>query len=242
MPGVAELLSFFDARGITSVCITNNGSMTPHQYEEKLRRLNIHIPAAQILTSAVVTAHILRSTYPPGTTIYAIGMEGLHDALFGDGYFHAQERTPHVVVLGPDFAITYDKLKYGCLAIRAGADFILTNPDVTLPTEEGLIPDAGALAAGLAAATGVAPRVIGKPEPAMFQTALALVHGEPSHAIVVGDRLETDILGAHRAGLRSVLVLTGVSQRADLSDSPIQPDMVVDDLPQLLMAFQQSYA
>jgi 4-nitrophenyl phosphatase len=238
LPGVPPLLNFFEQQGIRYACITNNGSLTPQQYEQKLAGLGIMIGASHILTSALVTSRYLRDNYPRGTPIYAIGMHGLHDALFGDGYFVEQAQQPQVVVLGPDFEVTYEKLKLGALAIRAGAQFVLTNPDYTLPTEAGLIPDAGALAAGLQSATDVAPLVIGKPEPPMFRVALDLLGGAPDTALVIGDRLETDIAGARNAGLSSALVLTGVSRRDDLEPSPHKPDAVYADLPALLAAWQ----
>jgi 4-nitrophenyl phosphatase len=136
--------------------------------------------------------------------------------------------------------VTYEKLKLGALAIRAGAQFVLTNPDYTLPTEAGLIPDAGALAAGLQSATDVAPLVIGKPEPPMFRVALDLLGGAPATALVIGDRLETDIAGARTTGLSSALVLTGVSRRDELEASPHKPDAVYADLPALLAAWRGS--
>ncbi len=240
LPGGADLLALLDAHRIPYACLTNNGSLTPQQYEQKLASLGVYIPAARLITSAEATRHYLHAHYPRGTTVYAIGMQGLHEALFADGYLVEQVQQPRVVVLGPDFATTYEKLKRGCLAIRAGADFILTNPDRTLPTEEGLIPDAGALSAGLQAATDVAPLVIGKPEPTMYQIALELLGGSPAQTLMIGDRLETDIAGAHNAGTRSVLLLTGVSRRDELADSPYQPDAVYDDLPQMIAAWRDA--
>lgn len=239
LPGVSDLLAFFDQRDITSICITNNGSLTPRQYQHKLAGMGIPMAVERVVTSALVTGHYLRETYPRGTSVYAIGMGGLHEAIFGDAYFVEQAQQPRVVVLGPDFAVTYEKLKLGCLAIRAGADFVLTNPDLTLPTEDGLVPDAGSLSAALQAATDTMPVVVGKPEPPMFHTALALVHGHAETALVIGDRLETDIAGARKAGLHSALVLTGVSRRDELVTTSHQPDAVYTDLPALLSAWRE---
>lgn len=239
LPGVAEMLAFFDAQGVAYGCITNNATMTPQQYEQKLAAMELGISADRVLTSALVTNHYLRANYPRGTTIYAIGMQGLLEPLFGDGYFVAEEQAPQLVVQGADFTITYEKLRRGCLAIRNGARYIATNPDRTFPTEEGLIPGAGAISAALIAATDVEPLVIGKPQPTMFQVAMELLGGTPTTTLVIGDRLDTDIAGARNAGLPSVLVLTGVSARADLAASPEQPDGVFADLPELLAAWQQ---
>ncbi len=240
LPGVRELLAFFDQQDIRYACITNNATMTPQQYEQKLAAMEIDIPAERVLTSALATGIYLRANYPRGTTIYAVGMQGLLDALFADGYFVAVEEEPQLVVQGADFAISYDKLRRACLAIRAGAGYIATNPDRTFPSEEGLIPGAGAISAALVAATDVAPLVIGKPEPTMFRVAMELLGGTPTTTLVVGDRLDTDIAGARNAGLPSALVLTGVSLRADLINSPDQPDWVFDGLTAMLQAWQHT--
>ncbi|NJP05814.1 MAG: HAD-IIA family hydrolase [Chloroflexaceae bacterium] len=240
LPGAEQLIAFCQKHGIAFACITNNGSLTPQQYEQKLAAIGLHIPVKVIFTSALVTGYYLRSTYPRGTSVYAIGMRGLHEAIFHDDALVAGERQAQVVVLGPDFEVTYEKLKIGCLAIRNGADFIVTNPDRTLPTEEGLIPDAGALAAALEAATDITPLVIGKPQPAMFRLAMEHLQGQPASTLVIGDRLETDIAGARNAGVQSLLVLTGVSQRSELASSPYQPDAVFDDLPAVLHAWHKA--
>lgn len=237
LPGVPEMIAFCDQHAIAYACITNNSTRTPRQYEQKLAEMDIHVPAARVLTSALVTGRYLRAGYPRGTTVYAIGMQGLHEALFDDGYFVPEERDPQLVVQGADFEVTYEKLKIGCLSIRAGARFIATNPDRTFPTEQGLVPGAGSIMAALQAATDVEPFVVGKPQPTMFRVALELLGSTPETTVVVGDRLDTDIAGAQNAGLRSILVLSGVSNREEVAASPYQPDAVFEGLPELLAAW-----
>lgn len=239
LPGARDMLAFCERAGIAYACITNNSTNTPQRYEQKLAEMGMSVPAARVLTSALVTGRYLRNHYPRGTTVYPIGMEGLHRALFDDDYFVLEEAEPQLVVQGADFDIGYEKLKRGCLAIRAGARFISTNPDKTFPSEEGLIPGAGALLAALQAASGAEPEVIGKPQPTMFRVALELLDSPPEQALVVGDRLDTDIAGAQNAGLRSLLILTGVTRREELEQSAIQPDAVFDGLPDLLAAMQR---
>jgi 4-nitrophenyl phosphatase len=239
LPGARDMLAFCEREGIAYACITNNSTNTPQRYEQKLAHMGMAVPAEQVLTSALVTGRYLRNHYPHGTQVYAIGMEGLHRALFDDGYFVPEETQPQLVVQGADFDITYEKIKRGCLAIRAGARFISTNPDKTFPSEEGLIPGAGALLAALQASTGVEPEVIGKPQPTMFRVALELLDSSAEHALMIGDRLDTDIAGAQNAGLRSILVLSGVTRREELEQSSIQPDAVFDGLSDLLAAMQQ---
>lgn len=238
LDGVAELLALLGERGVGYACITNNASMTPGQYEEKLAAMGIVMPAERVITSAVATSHALRAEYPRGTRVYVVGMRGLREALFDDGYFIEDDVLPELVVQGADFELTYATLRRATLFIRGGARFVATNPDRTFPSEEGLIPGAGAITAALVAATDVAPTVIGKPAPAMFHVAAAGLGARPAETLVIGDRLDTDIAGAVAAGMLSVLVLTGVSTRAEAVASATPPDAIFADLPELLSSWQ----
>ena len=238
LPGVNDMLALFAQRAIAYACVTNNSTLTPEQYEAKLAAMGIAIPAAQVITSSVATRRYLESVEPHGTPAYYIGMEGLRVALFGDGYFIYDEQHPQVVVSGLDSGATYAKLKIAALAIRAGARFVGTNPDLTLPTEEGLVPGAGSIQALLTAATSVTPLVIGKPEPTMLHAAIDILHADPQHTLVIGDRLDTDIAGAVAAGLASALVLTGVTTMADLEHSALQPNAVYAGLPEMVAGWK----
>jgi 4-nitrophenyl phosphatase len=238
LPGVNDMLALFARRAIAYACVTNNSTLTPAQYEAKLAAMGIAIPAAQVITSSVATRRYLEGIEPRGTPAYYIGMEGLREALFGDGYFIYDEQHPQVVVSGLDSGATYAKLKIAALAIRAGARFVGTNPDLTLPTEEGLVPGAGSIQALLTAATDVTPLVIGKPEPTMLHAAIEILHADPQRTLVIGDRLDTDIAGAAAAGLASALVLTGVSTMADLKHSALQPDGVYAGLPEIVAGWE----
>lgn len=242
LPGMLEMLAFCDEQAIPYACITNNASKTQEQFEHKLSGMDIAIPGSRVFSSALVTGHYLRSHYPRGTRAFVIGMDGLREAVFGDGWFEPGDDNAQVVVLGIDFNVTYETFKTGCLAIRRGADYIVTNPDRAFPSEEGLLPGAGALAALLQTATDTDPLIIGKPEPTMFRVALEMLDAQPDTTLVVGDRLETDIAGAQNAGLKSVLVLTGVTTREHLAHSPYQPDDVYEGLPELLAAWQEQLA
>lgn len=239
LPGVDALLHFLEQIGVTYACITNNATRTRQQFSERLESMHIHVPRERIITSSTATSVWLRERAPRGTRIYAIGMDGLRNALFADGYFVDEPTQPEYVVVGADFELTYAKLKTACLAIRAGATFVGTNPDTTFPSDEGIIPGAGAVIAALEVATGCKAKIIGKPERTLFDAALHLLHADPSQALVVGDRLDTDILGAQRAGIPSALVLTGVSSMSELDGSTIQPDGVFVDLPDLLAAWRR---
>ena len=234
LPGVNELLAFLEARQIAYACITNNASRAQEHFAAAVQAMGLRIPAERIMTSAVATNVYLRSIAPRGTSVYAVGMEGLLQPLFGDGYFRLDERAPSYVVVGADFEVTYAKLRVACLAIRAGATFIGTNPDKTFPAEDGIVPGCGALLAALEAATDRQPLIIGKPEPGMFLAALELLHARAPTTLMIGDRYDTDILGGARAGLRTAMVLTGVSNAAEAARGPIAPDAIVADLPELL--------
>jgi 4-nitrophenyl phosphatase len=148
------------------------------------------------------------------------------------------EQRPQYVVVGLDMGATYAKLAIAALAIRAGARFIGTNGDTTLPTERGLLPGAGSLLALLQAATEVEPFVIGKPAPTMLHAAAELIGADPLRTLVIGDRLDTDIEGAQAANLASALVFTGVTTPEILALSAIQPDAVYADLPAMVAAWE----
>jgi 4-nitrophenyl phosphatase len=237
LPGVNTLLALFERRGIAYACVTNNSTLTPEQYEAKLTAMGIRIAAAHIVTSAVATRRYLEGQAPRGTPLYAIGMQGLRTALFGDGYFVEDQQHPQFVVVGLDLEVTYAKFRVAGLAIRAGARFIGTNGDTTLPTEDGNVPGAGSFLALLRAATDAEPFVIGKPEPTMLHAAIDILHADPQRTLVIGDRLDTDIAGAQAAGLASALVLTGVTTPGALERSPLQPDAVYAGLPELAAAW-----
>jgi len=233
LPGARRFLRALEEKGVPYVLLTNNATRTPTQFAEKLARMDIDVPPKRILTSAVATARYLARVARPGTRVYAIGMEGLFRALEEQGFVITQQN-PEYVVVGLDTAVTYEKLATATLAIRNGAAFIGTNPDRTLPTEKGLVPGAGALLAAVEAATDVAPKVIGKPEAEVYHTALEMLGTPPETTAMLGDRLDTDIAGAKRLNLLTILVLTGVTTREALANSSLQPDWVVENLDALL--------
>jgi 4-nitrophenyl phosphatase len=232
MPGLVEFFDFLRQRGIRFVLATNNSTRTPEQYVAKLAGMGVQIAPADLITSAQATAAYLREIAPPGAPVYAIGQDGLTAALQEAG-FVLQDHSAGFVVAGMDMRLTYDKLKTATLLIRGGARFIGTNPDTTLPTPEGMAPGTGAILAAIETASGVAPTVVGKPAPTMFHQALARLGATPAEAAALGDRLETDVLAAQRAGLLSLLVLSGVTDRALLAESAVQPDLLFEDIADL---------
>ena len=174
----------------------------------------------------------------PGAAVYVIGEEGLLTAIARAGLTTVPDATQPVaaVVVGGDRGLTYAKLKDAVLLLQRGAQLVGTNPDLLVPTAAGLAPETGTTLAALTAATGVTPTVIGKPAPWLFIAALEQIDVAPQQAIMVGDRLETDVLGGQRAGLRTVLVATGVDGAAAVAEKGIRPDLVVADLAELVSA------
>jgi len=239
LPGVKELLDALTLRERPVMLATNNSMSTPEAYERKLAAMGLEVPADAVITSALATRDYLLRTLPEGAGIYVIGMPALREQLFAGTPFHPVqygEEQPAAVVIGLDLEFTYAKLKAAHEAIQRGALFIATNADTTLPTEAGLVPGAGSIVAALAAATGQRPIVIGKPETPMLQMAMARMGSHPEETVMIGDRLDTDILAGERAGMPTVLVLTGVSTREDLASAEALPDVVVTDLPSLVEA------
>jgi 4-nitrophenyl phosphatase len=196
------------------------------------------VGAHEILTSSLATANYMAGIAPPGARVFCVGMDGLREALTEAGLELVEDDADYVVA-GMDFRICYERLAQATLQIRAGAEFVATNPDRTFPSERGIVPGAGSLLAFLTAATGVEPVVIGKPETAMIDLALARMGAEPKATAMLGDRLETDILAGKRAGLTTLLVLSGVTDEALLAGSEIQPDLVLADVAHLHAAWQQ---
>lgn len=253
IPGLVEFFAILRERKIRFILATNNASQTAEQYVNKLARMGVTVDSAEILTSAMATAlYLAQRTQPASTRVFVIGEKGAREPLIEQGFTltglyevnapgdTGPKKGADFVVCGMDRELTWDKLATAALNLNAGAQFIGTNPDTSLPTELGFTHGNGAIIAALQAATGIAPTIIGKPEPLMYQQALALLGVEPTGTLAIGDRLETDILGAVRAGIPSLMVLTGVSSEADLKTSTYQPDWVLPDIRAITAALRET--
>jgi 4-nitrophenyl phosphatase len=225
---------FFQEISIPYVFATNNSSQTVEHYRNKLQKMGVPAEAEQIVTSSIATAAYLAEHYPAGTTVYMIGETGLRTALQSHGFTLVKDLQPTLVVAGLDRGLSYEKIARAANYIRAGAMFIGTNSDLTYPIPRGLAPGAGSVQAAIQAACGIAPQVIGKPERPMFDIGMQRLGTLPEETLMIGDRLETDIWGGHTFGLKTAMVLSGVSTEADIMKSSIQPDVVVHDLGALL--------
>lgn len=234
IPGAREFLTFLQGRGIPYVYLTNNSTLSPEQYAARLRRKGFPAETSQVVGSAEATARLLQSAHPNRPRVLVVGEAGLVEVLREHGFPLTENGDEaEVVVVGLDRALTYAKLAEATYAIRRGAVFYGTNPDRTFPTERGLAPGGGAILAALEAATDRPPILAGKPEPPIFHLALERLGLSPEQVLMVGDRVETDIEGAKRVGLRAALVLTGVTHEPP-PPSPAAPDLVARDLVELI--------
>lgn len=223
------------ARGLHVVLATNNSTKTPAHYLELLAEFGVVLAPGQVINSSLATAQYLSEIHPQGGVVYIMGEKGLHQTLNGAGFHHDESaKNASAVVVGMDRAISYEKIKKAAWLIRAGAPFLATNPDKTFPTPQGLSPGAGTMIAAVEAASGVKATVIGKPQSAMYHTALQQLATSPKETLVVGDRLETDIAGAQNIGCHAALVLSGVSSLAEAQSWHSAPDIIAQDLSEVL--------
>jgi 4-nitrophenyl phosphatase len=234
--GLCEFIAFLRERRISFILATNNSTRTPEEYADKLAHMGVQVSPSEILASGQAVARYLAREYPRGTRVHVFGMPSLKKAITEEGFVLADEDVP-LVVASMDRAITYEKLKRATLLIRGGARFISTNLDPTNPSDEGLIPGTGSMIVALEAASGTKSTPIGKPEPIMYELAMEQMGARPETTAAIGDRADTDILGGKRAGLLTVCVLSGSSDRAEAE--AFGSDLIVDDIAHLLEIWKQ---
>lgn len=224
MPG---LFDNFSRANIKVMLATNNGTATIDQYVQKLAGFEVQVEAWQVVTSAMALGHLLKKYYPEGGPVYITGEKALHDTLADYGFYHSSDN-PQAVASGLSRDLSYTMLKDTSLMIQKGLPFYFTNPDTTYPTPEGIVPGAGTMLAALEAASGVKAQLAGKPLPFLFEVCLERLKTSPQETLVVGDRLDTDILGGQKSGCKTALVLTGISTRAEADQWTPKPDLVLE--------------
>ncbi len=239
LPGGPELIAFLEERGIRYLLVTNNSTLAPAQFVTRLGLMGIQVPEKLIMTSGVATATYLATLAPPGTKVNVVGESALIEELEKRGFVMAG-RDAEYVVCGWDKGINFEKLKVACLAVRDGATFIGTNADKTYPLENDLIPGAGSILAALITATDVDPIVVGKPEPIALEQSMRLLDAKAEETAILGDRLDTDILGGYRAGIATIMVLTGISTAEEAAAYEAPPDLIYDDVPAMLEAWRRA--
>lgn len=231
--GAIAFADYLNRHQIPYVCLSNNASQTRAHFGEKLERLGIPLRQERVIGAAQATAEWLAQRAPVGARMLVVGEPALGEELTRVGFTLVEKAPADYVVVGVDFHLTYTKLKEAALAIRQRAVFIGTNPDLTYPSEEGIVPGNGAQLAYLQAATGKTPTLVGKPEVAMMEVALAHLGLPANQAAMVGDRLDTDIQGGKNVGMTTIFLLGGVTTMNELATSPLKPDYVMDDLAAL---------
>ncbi|MEN3185429.1 MAG: HAD-IIA family hydrolase [Atribacterota bacterium] len=232
IPGGQEFVDFLRTHRYNVAFLSNNTFLTRKEYVEKLERMGISAFPEEVLTSAFAVAKFLGETRP-GARVYVIGEEGLKKELKSCGLHLVSKGEADFVVAGMDRKFNFRKMSRAFRYIQGGAEFIGTNPDPTYPTDNGLLPGAGAIIAGIEVCSGKKARVFGKPSPLILNLLLETRGFRKEETVIVGDRLDTDIALGVGCGVFSVLVLTGVTSREDVEVSQVKPDLVVENLFEL---------
>jgi len=231
IPGAGRFIEKLKARQARYLVLTNTPIYTPGDLAHRLQTIGLDIPAERVFTSALATANFLQSQRPNGTA-FVVGESGLTEAIHGIGYV-ITDRDPDYVVLGETDSYNLALISKAIRLVAGGARFIATNPDPSGPSEEGLVPACGAMAALVEKASGVSPFFVGKPNPLMMRTALNYLGVHSENTVMVGDRMDTDIVAGVQSGMETILVLTGVTRREDVDRYPYQPTRIVESVAEI---------
>ena len=219
----------FALHDIKVMFATNNATSTPDQYVQKLGNYGVKTNRSQIVTCAMATGYLMKKSFPDGGPIYISGEQALVDTLNEYDFYHSEDKAM-AVAAGLSRTFNYDTVKDTSLMIQKGLPFYFTNPDVTYPTPDGLFPGAGTLLAALEAASGVKAKLAGKPLPFLFELCMQRLGTSAQETLVVGDRLNTDILGGQNSGCKTAMVLTGVNTRTDAEAWTPKPDLILENV------------
>lgn len=236
LPGAKAYVEWLSSNGKQFLFLTNSSGKSPRELSEKLHRLGLEVDASHFYTSAMATAAFLASQCPGGSC-FVIGEPGLTNSLYDAG-FSLNDVSPDYVVVGESSSYTYETLKKAVTLVLKGARLIGTNPDLTGPAEEGLIPATGALIAPIELASGRRAYFTGKPNPLMMRMAMQTLGCRREDTVIVGDRMDTDVVAGMEAGIQTVLVLSGVTSRDDLDRFPYRPHHVYPSVAELVAEAQ----
>ena len=228
IPGATDFIAALQAASVPFLLLTNNSIYTPRDLRVRLLGSGIDVPEESIWTSALATAQFLHDQRPGGSA-YVVGEAGLTTALHGVGYVMT-EREPDYVVLGETRTYSFESITRAIRLINAGARFIATNPDASGPSPQGMLPATGSVAALISTATGRTPYFIGKPNPLMMRSALNRIEAHSETTVMIGDRMDTDIISGLEAGMRTILVSTGATHPDHVERFPYRPTMVVNSI------------
>lgn len=232
LPGVSRFVEWLYREEKRFLFLTNSSERTPRELQQKLARMGLEVDESHFYTSALATAQFIR-TQAPGCSAYVVGAPGLYNALYQAG-ITINDVDPDYVVVGETSNYNYESILKAVELINKGAKLIGTNTDLTGPSERGIIPACRALTAPIELTTGVNAYFVGKPNPLMMRTGLRLLGVHSEEAVMVGDRMDTDIVAGTETGLDTVLVLSGVTSREDLKRFAYRPKYVlsgVGDIP-----------
>ncbi len=232
IPHVKEFVEWLEEAGKNYLFLTNSSERSPRELAEKLKRLGLHVGEEHFYTSALATASFLKTQCPNGS-VYVIGEPGLVNALYEAG-FSMNDVNPDYVVFGETRSLSYEKIEKAVSLIFKGAKLIGTNPDITSPGEFGIIPACKSLIAPIELTTGKNAYFIGKPNPLMMRHALKKLNCHRVDAVMIGDRMDTDILSGLESELDTALVLTGVTKREDLDNFTYRPTFVLEDVGEII--------
>jgi len=232
LPGAPELIRQWTDRGTPFLVLTNNSIFTPRDLAARLRASGLDVPEHAIWTSALATADFCASQIPGGSA-FVIGESGMTNALHEVGFI-LTENDPDYVVVGETRNYSFEAITKAIRLINGGARFIATNPDATGPSADGVLPATGAIAALITKATGKDPYVVGKPNPMMFRSAMNKIGAHSENTAMIGDRMDTDVVAGIEAGLHTILVLTGISDRAEIERYPFRPSEILSGVHELV--------
>ncbi|GAC1524025.1 MAG: HAD-IIA family hydrolase [Chloroflexota bacterium] len=229
--GAQEVIQRLQSKGVKVLILTNNSIYTQRDLAARLRVMGLDVPHEALYTSALATARFLHDQHPEGTA-YVVGESGLTTAIHDINYT-ITDHQPDYVVLGETTTYSFERIAKAMRLVMGGARFIATNPDPIGPGRDGMLPATGALAALISRASGVDAYFVGKPNPLMLRTALRALDVHSEEAIMVGDRMDTDIIMGTESGMETVLVLTGVTRREDVDRFPYRPSRILESIADL---------
>lgn len=232
LPGAAEFLRRLEERGKQFLVLTNNSMYTPRDLSARLARGGLQVPEERIWTSALATANFLDEQCPGGSA-FVIGEAGLTTALHEAGYTLTDSGSDYVV-LGETRTYSFESITTAIRLVSAGSRFLATNPDSTGPSANGPIPATGAVAALISKATGVQPYFVGKPNPMMFRSALKRIDADSERTVMIGDRMDTDVVAGIEAGLDTILVLTGSTRPEQVGRYPYRPGRILGSISDVI--------
>jgi NagD protein len=231
IPGADRFIEQLKALAVEYLVLTNNSIYTPRDLAHRLQAVGLDIPVERIFTSAMATARFLQSQKPNGTA-FVIGESGLTEAIHSVGYI-ITDHDPDYVVLGETYSYNLALITKAIRLVAGGARFIATNPDPSGPSEGGLVPACGAMAALIETASGVSPFFVGKPNPWMMRSALNYLDVHSENTVMIGDRMDTDIVAGVESGMETILVLSGVTRREDAARYPYQPTRIMESVAEI---------